>query len=128
MAVNMGGANFAASFAAAFGGGILGKRQSALLFLFFVTIGAVCFGNHVALTLSHGIIPAELMTWEAVAIILLTAGLSLFISNLFGIPQSTSLVTVAAIIGVGLAVGRGNLSTLCFLLPFWVLLPITSFF
>ena len=46
-AVNMGSSNFAASFAAAHGGGILSKRRAQLLFCTFVFLGAILIGKPV---------------------------------------------------------------------------------
>ena len=65
---------------------------------------------------------------KAVAVIFFSAGLSMFVSNMMKIPQSTSLVAVAAIAGVGVYYGQLNIRTLYYLIPFWILLPILSFF
>ena len=51
----------------------------------------------------------------------------MFIANIMRIPQSTSLVAVAAIAGVGAFYHAVNMEKIYYLLPFWVLLPILSF-
>jgi len=127
-ALNMGGANFAAAFAAPYGGKIIGRKKAALLFTLFVTLGSVTLGENVSLTLKQAIVPADLVVSRAVTTIFIAAGLSMYISNLMKIPQSTSLVTVAAITGVGVYYGQLNVGTLLYLLPFWLLLPIVSYF
>jgi len=126
-AINMGGASFAASFAAATGGKVLDKRKAGYLFVAFVILGAVCLGGNVSTTLGENIIPSEFIGHKALVLIFLTAGLAMFVANLMKIPQSTSLVTVAAIAGVGAPFGSVNIKTILFLLPFWIILPIASF-
>lgn len=119
----MGGSNFAASFAAAHGGKILSKRKAQILFVIFVFLGAIIVGRPVAQTLGNRIIPHEFMRVDTVLIILISATVSLFIANLLHVPQSTSLVTVGSILGVGLYFRNVYTKTFIYLIPFWVLLP-----
>ena len=126
-AVNMGGSNFAAAFATSYGGKFLTRRQAGALFVGFVVLGAVLLGRRVSLTLGEGIIPAGLIDARAVMIIFLSAGLSMFVSNMAHIPQSTSFVTVASIAGVGAYFRQVNMATIYYLIPFWVLLPVLSY-
>ena len=127
-ALNMGGSNFGASFAAAHGGGILSKRKAQILFAIFILLGALLVGSRVAETLGNKIIPTEVLTLDNVIIILISATISLFIANLLHVPQSTSLVTVASIFGVGLYFGGVNSKTFLYLVPFWILLPALGYF
>lgn len=127
-ALNMGGSNFAASFAAAHGGKILSKRKAQILFTTFVFLGAVFLGQPVAETLSNKIIPHEIMSLDLVLIILISAVTSLFMANLLKIPQSTSLVTVGALLGVGLYFRNVNVKTFLYLIPFWIFLPVMGYF
>lgn len=127
-AVNMGGASFAASFAAPYGGKLIKEKSAGLLFIGFVILGSVLFGKNVSMTLGQELIPQQLIGSKEIIIIFLTAGLSMFVSNLMKIPQSTSLVTVAAICGVGVYYKQLDLKTLYFLIPFWILLPVFSYF
>jgi len=127
-ALNMGGGNFAASFAAAHGGKILSKRKAQILFCVFVFLGAVFLGRPVTQTLGNKIIPSGLITPEIVLIILISATFSLFIANMLHVPQSTSLVTVASFVGVGLYSKSLYGSTFLYLLSFWILLPVIGYF
>lgn len=127
-AMNMGGANFAASFAAPYGGKMISRGRAQLLFTVFVILGAVSLGDNVSVTLGKHIVPAAFVTEKAMAVIFLTAGLSMFISNLMHIPQSTSLVTVAAIAGVGTYFKHISVKTILYMLPFWIFLPVLSYF
>lgn len=126
-ALNMGGGNFAASFAAAHGGRILSRKRAQFLFILFVFLGAILVGQPVARTLGDRLIPHELFTTENVLIIIFSACLSLFIANLLHVPQSTSLVTVGSILGVGLYFNKAYSKTFLYLIPFWVLLPVLGY-
>jgi len=127
-AVNMGGASFAASFAAPYGGKLIGRFKAGLLFIGFVILGSCLFGKNVSMTLGQELMPQYLISSKAIIIIFFSAGLSMFISNLMQIPQSTSLVTVAAIAGVGVHYRQFNFNTLIFLILFWIILPVVSYF
>lgn len=126
-ALNMGGASFAASFSAPFGGKILNRFQAAVLFMLFVMLGAVVFGQKVSHTLGESLVPINLLDNRAVIVIFLSAGLSMFIANISNIPQSTSIVTVAVIAGVGLYYQQLNLKMVSLLIPMWLILPWASY-
>lgn len=126
-ALNMGGSNFGASFAAAQGGRILSRKKAQVLFIIFVLLGAVFLGRPVSETLGNRIIPAEVIKFDTVLIILISATVSLFIANLLHVPQSTSLVTVASILGVGLYFRDVYTKTFLYLIPFWVGLPLIAY-
>ncbi len=123
----MGGSNFGASFAAAQGGRILTKKRAQILFAIFVFLGAVFIGQPVSNTLGNRIIPHELIKFDTVLIILVSATISLFIANLLHVPQSTSLVTVGSILGVGLYFRQVYTKTFLCLIPFWILLPVIGY-
>jgi len=127
-AINMGASGVAPSFAAAYGSKLIKKRIAFFIFGIFVILGAVILGRDVAMTLGKGLIPKEFITIDAVLVILSSATLSLFLANILKIPQSTSQVTVGAIVGVGLYFQHLNTKTLfCKILPMWVILPISSY-
>lgn len=125
--LNMGGSNFAASFAAAYGGKVLSKRQSQILFFLFVLMGAFFLGRPVTLTIGQKIIPQELFTTSAAIVVLISITVSLFTANIMGVPQSTSLVTVGAIVGMGLYYNKLYSRIFFLMVPFWILLPITAY-
>jgi len=127
-AINMGASGIAPSFAAVYGSRLVKKKNSLILFAVFVILGAVLLGKNVTLTLGKGLLPKELMSFDAVLIILGSSALSLFLANILKIPQSTSQVTVMAIVGVGLYFQQLNLTALFMkILPAWILLPLLSY-
>lgn len=126
-AMNMGGASFAACFATTYGSKILRAKISIIFFISCVILGSVLFGKNVSVTLGKDVIPSELISQKSLFVIFLSAGFSMFISNMMKIPQSTSLVTVAAIAGVGGYFGQLNVKTISYFIPFWIILPLLSF-
>ncbi|WP_046174228.1 inorganic phosphate transporter [Domibacillus indicus] len=126
-AMNIGASGTAASMGAAYGASAIKKRLALVLVAFAAFLGAVLGGGEVAKTIGKGIIPSDLLTVKVVIIILLGATLTLFISNLLGIPLSTSEVTVGSVVGVGLAYHRLFTDQLMVILLFWVIVPIASF-
>ncbi|MCA9399642.1 MAG: inorganic phosphate transporter, partial [Candidatus Omnitrophica bacterium] len=126
-ALNMGASSFAASFAAGYGGKVISRSSARLYFLFFVVVGAVVLGKNVSLTLREDLIPPEFIVQKALIIIFLSSGLSMFVANIMKIPQTTSIVSVAAIAGVGAFFGVLNMQTIYLFIPYWIILPILCY-
>jgi len=127
-AMNMGASGIAPSFAAIYGGNLFKKKTLLFLFGLFVVLGAVALGRNVSITLGKGLIPTGFFGFEAALIILSAAAISLSLANILKIPQSTSQVTVGAIVGAGLYFRHLNVATLIFkILPMWVILPFSSY-
>jgi len=124
----MGASGIAPSFASAYGGRLIKKRSALLLFAIFVILGAVTLGRNVALTLGKGLLPQEFVSFDVVLVILVAATAGLFLANLLKIPQSTSQVTVGAILGAGMYFNDLNQRTFFLkILPVWILLPLLSY-
>ena len=127
-AMNIGASGTAAAMGAAYGAdAIKNKRIALLLVAIAAFFGAVLGGGQVVKTISQGIIPSDILQVEIVVIILFAATFTLFISNLLGIPLSTSEVTVGSIVGVGIAYHALYADSLLVIISFWFLVPITSF-
>jgi PiT family inorganic phosphate transporter len=78
--------------------------------------------------MSNGIVPAAQFSPEASIGVLFFTGLSLLISNLYGVPASTSMTAVGAIVGLGLATGTLNEALMFTIVSAWVVAPLFSFF
>lgn len=127
-ALNMGASGIAPSFASIYGGGLIKKKKALVLFALFVILGAVILGRGVTLTLGKSILPQEFISFNVVLVILSAAAAGLFLANILKIPQSTSQVTVGAIVGAGLYFKHLNLKTIFLkILPMWVILPLLSY-
>ncbi len=127
-AFNMGASGIAPSFASTYGARLIKKKKAIALFTLFVILGAVTLGRNVASTLGKNILPQEFISFDVVLVILGAATLGLFLANILKIPQSTSQVTVGAIVGAGLYFQHLNLKTIFWkILPMWVVLPLLSY-
>jgi len=127
-AMNMGASGIAPSFAAVYGGRLIGKRKAFFLFTLFVVIGALALGSNVSLTLGKSLLPPGYLNFNSVLIIIFSATLSLFLANILKIPQSTSQVTVGAMTGAGLYFKHLYVKTLLVkIIPMWIILPLLSY-
>ncbi len=127
-ALNMGGTGFSPSFSAALGARLVRRAVALLLFAIFVGIGALVVGDNVVKTLGAGFVPPETIDRSSALVLVSATAGTLFIANLAKIPQSTTWVTVFALISLGLV--RGNLSWDSFLhrlLPAWLTIPPAAF-
>lgn len=128
-AINMGASGIAPSFASTYGGRLIKKKKALLCFGLFVILGAVLLGRNVSLTLGKDLLPSGYFNFDVALIILACATLGLFLANLLKIPQSTSQVTVGALVGAGLYFQQVNFKTLFLkILPMWLILPFAAYF
>lgn len=128
LGMNMGVSGIAPSFAVSYCTNIIKEKSTMILFGIFVVLGAVLLGHNVAKTLGGGILPKQYIDINITLIILFCTSLGLFAANLLKIPQSTSWATVFSIVGVGLAIGHLESKKIFSIIPFWILLPIISYF
>ncbi len=128
-AINMGASGIAPSFASTYGGKLIKKKDALILFAFFVILGAVTLGRNVTLTLGKGLLPKEFISFNVALVVLGAATAGLFLANILKIPQSTSQVTVGAILGAGMYFKHLNMQTFFLkILPMWIFLPLLSYF
>lgn len=128
LALAMGSSGLAPSFGASLGAGVVSRRAALAAYAVCLLIGAVLLGDRVASTLGRAIAPAEAFTPAVTLAVLAAVAIAMTGATLLSIPQSTSWVTVAAIVVVGLDRGTVDLHTLyARLLPAWILLPLCSY-
>lgn len=128
LAINMGGSGTAPSFSAAYGANVIRKSLIPGLFGIMVFIGAIVAGKGTATTIGKGLLSPDLMTFVLVSIILFSVAISLFVANMFGIPQSTSQATVLAVSAPALIFNQFNSHKLfAEIIPLWFILPVISF-
>jgi len=92
-----------------------------------VFLGAITIGRNVVKTLSSDIIPKEFINFDVALIIILSATLTLTLANFLKIPESTSMVTVGAIVGTGIFFGQIYLKVLFPMFLIWIILPVISY-
>lgn len=121
---NIGGSSTGVAFGPAVGSRLVRKATAAALFSVFVFLGAWTVGRNVIVTMSEGIVPAAQFTPVAGVGVLFFTGLSLLISNVYGVPASTSMTAVGAIVGLGLATGSLNEALMFTIVSAWIVAPL----
>ncbi|MEF8887830.1 MAG: inorganic phosphate transporter [Haloarculaceae archaeon] len=124
---NIGGSSTGVAFGPAVGSRVVRKVTAGALFTLFAFIGAWTVGRNVIETMSSGIVDAAVFTPEASVGVLFFTGLSLLVSNIYGVPASTSMTAVGAIVGLGLATGTLNAALMFTILSAWVVAPLLAF-
>ncbi len=121
---NIGGSSTGVAFGPAVGSKLVRKVTAAALFSVFAFIGAWTVGRNVIVTMSEGIVPAAQFTPVAGVGVLFFTGLSLLVSNIYGVPASTSMTAVGAIVGLGLATGSLNEALMFTIVSAWIVAPL----
>ncbi|MFD1515605.1 inorganic phosphate transporter [Halomarina rubra] len=124
---NIGGSSTGVAFGPAVGSRIVGKVGAAALFTGFALLGGWTVGRNVIDTMSDGIVPASQFTLEASIAVLFFAGFALLVSNLYGVPASTSMTAVGAIVGLGVASGTLDEALMFTIVSAWVVAPLMAF-
>ena len=124
---NIGGSSTGVAFGPAVGSRLVRKTTAGALFVGFGFLGAWTVGRNVIATMSSNIVPAMQFTPVASVVVLFFTGASLLISNLYGVPASTSMTAVGAIVGLGLASGTLNQALMFVILSAWLVAPLTCF-
>jgi PiT family inorganic phosphate transporter len=124
---NIGGSSTGVAFGPAVGSRLVRKTTAAALFVGFGLLGAWTVGRNVIATMSSSIVPAAQFTPATSVAVLFFTGASLLVSNLYGVPASTSMTAVGAIVGLGLASGTLNQALMFTIVSAWIVAPLLSF-
>ncbi|GAA0462547.1 anion permease [Halococcus dombrowskii] len=124
---NIGGSSTGVAFGPAVGSRLVSKTGAAGLFTLFALIGGWTVGRNVVATLGGDIVPSSQFTLAASVGVLFFVGLALLISNLFGVPASTSMTAVGAIAGLGLASGTLDWEVMGRIVSWWLVAPVLAF-
>ena len=124
---NIGGSNTGVAFGPAVGSGTVSKLGAGVLMSFFFLLGGWTLGRRVVDTLGKGLVAGDPFTMRVAVVVLLFIGLALFAGNVLGVPASTSMTAVGAIIGLGLAIGRLKTNAVLEIVGWWLVAPIVGF-
>lgn len=124
---NIGGSSTGVAFGPAVGSRIVGKSVAAGVFTVFALWGGWTVGRNVIETMSEGIVPQSQFTLTASIIVLFFAGGGLLVSNVFGVPASTSMTAVGAIAGLGIASDTLNEQVMFAIVSAWIIAPLIAF-
>ena len=125
--INIGGSSTGVAFGPSVGSKLVSKPGAAALMTVFAFLGGWTVGRNVIATMGGKIVPATQFSLTASVIILFFIGLSLLISNLSGVPASTSMTAVGAIAGLGLATNSLNWPVMGAILSWWLVAPAFAF-
>ncbi|MFA1609746.1 inorganic phosphate transporter [Halobellus rubicundus] len=125
--INIGGSSTGVAFGPATGSGVVSMRTASALMALFVLLGGFTVGTNVVRTLGSGFVPAEYFTLGASIGVLLFIGLAILLGNVLKVSTSTSQTAVAAVVGMGAALGVLNWETVGVVVLWWLLSTILAF-
>jgi len=125
--INIGGSSTGVAFGPSVGSKLVSKPGAAALMTVFAFAGGWTVGRNVIETMGGRIVPSSQFSLTASVIILFFIGLSLLISNLSGVPASTSMTAVGAIAGLGLATNTLNWEIMGKIMSWWLVAPAFAF-
>lgn len=124
---NIGGSSAGVAWGPSVGAGLTKKTSAAALMTAFAFLGGWTVGREVIDTLSEDLVAGTISLEQGVAL-LFFIGAGILISNLLSVPVPTSMTTVGAIAGLGLATGQLNFETIGWIATWWVVAPFLGFF
>jgi PiT family inorganic phosphate transporter len=124
---NIGGSSTGVAFGPAVGTDVVGKSAAAGLMSVFALLGGWTVGRNVIDTMGGEIVPTSEFTLAASVGVLFFVGAALLVSNLFGVPASTSMTAVGAIAGLGVATGTIDWGVMGRIVTWWLIAPILAF-
>ncbi len=124
---NIGGSSTGVAFGPAVGSDTVSKTAAAGLMTAFALLGGYTVGKNVIRTMGGEIVPASKFTLAASVAVLFFVGLALLVSNLFGVPASTSMTAVGAIAGLGVATDSIVWPVMGRIVSWWLVAPIAAF-
>jgi len=123
---NIGGSSTGVAFGPAVGSNTLTKVGAAALMTLFAFAGGWTVGRRVVETLGSDIVTTTFTLPVSIGV-LFFIGLALFLSNVAGVPASTSMTAVGSMTGLGLARGTLNWGEMGQIVSWWLVSPIIAF-
>jgi len=123
---NIGGSSTGVAFGPAVGSDAVSKTVAAALMTGFALLGGWTVGRQVIDTLGSDIVTTA-FTLEISIGVLFFVGFALFLSNVAGVPASTSMTAVGAMAGLGLARGTLNWGEMGRIVTWWLVSPVIAF-
>lgn len=124
---NIGGSSAGVAWGPSVGAGLIKKTSAAALMTGFTFLGGWTVGRKVIDTLAEDLVAGTIALEQGVAL-LFFIGAGILISNLLSVPVPTSMTTVGAIAGLGLATEQLHLDTIGWIATWWVVAPFLGFF
>jgi PiT family inorganic phosphate transporter len=125
--INIGGSSTGVAFGPSVGSRLVSKKGAAGLMTLFAFLGGWTVGRNVISTMGGKIVPSTFFSPTASMIILFFIGGALLISNLSGVPASTSMTAVGAIAGLGMATNSIQWEVMGRIVSWWLVAPAVAF-
>ncbi|MBV0925738.1 inorganic phosphate transporter family protein [Halomicroarcula limicola] len=123
---NIGGSSTGVAFGPAVGSETLSKLSAAALMTVFALAGGLLVGPAVVESLGSDLVETAFSPLISI-VVLFFIGVALFLSNVVGVPASTSMTAVGAIAGLGLAEQTLNGGLMLEIVSWWLVSPIVAF-
>jgi len=123
---NIGGSSTGVAFGPAVGANTLTKLSAAALMTVFALAGGLLVGPAVVQSLGSDLVGTDFSPLISI-VVLFFIGVALFLSNVVGVPASTSMTAVGAIAGLGLARETLNAGLMLEIVIWWLVSPIVAF-
>jgi PiT family inorganic phosphate transporter len=123
---NIGGSSTGVAFGPAVGSNTLTKLSAAALMTVFALAGGLLVGPAVVKSLGSDLVATQFSPLISI-VVLFFIGTALFLSNVAGVPASTSMTAVGAIAGLGLARNTLNSGLMLEIVSWWLVSPIIAF-
>jgi len=123
---NIGGSSTGVAFGPAVGSDTVSKVTAAALMSVFALLGGWTVGREVIQTLGSDLVTTQFTLAVSIGV-LFFVGAALFLSNVAGVPASTSMTAVGSMAGLGLARGTLNWAEMGYIVTWWLVSPILAF-
>ncbi|WP_254272679.1 inorganic phosphate transporter [Haloarcula marina] len=123
---NIGGSSTGVAFGPAVGSNTVSKLTAAALMTVFALAGGLLVGPAVVESLGSDLVTTPFTPLISI-VVLFFIGFALFLSNVAGVPASTSMTAVGAIAGLGLARQTLNANLMLEIVSWWLVSPIIAF-
>jgi PiT family inorganic phosphate transporter len=123
---NIGGSSTGVAFGPAVGSNTVSKIGAAVLMTIFALLGGWTVGREVVQTLGSDIVTTAFTLPVSIGV-LFFVGFALFLSNVAGVPASTSMTAVGAMAGLGMARGTLDWGEVGQIVSWWLVSPVIAF-
>ena len=123
---NIGGSSTGVAFGPAVGSNTVSKFGAAILMTVFALLGGWTVGREVVQTLGSDLVTTTFTLPVSIGV-LFFIGVALFLSNVAGVPASTSMTAVGSMAGLGLARGTLNWGEMGQIVSWWLVSPVIAF-
>ena len=125
--VNIGGSSTGVAFGPALGANAVTRVSAGVLMSLSAIVGGWTVGRNVVMTVGNDIVAAPAFSLSAGFVVLACIGATLLAANALGVPTSTSMVAVGAMVGMGVGSAGVEWTVLARIVRWWLVAPVLAF-